>query len=820
MRTPARIAIALVLAVVPAGGSLSAPDVLFWPARIDVATAGFPEQLRLDDLDGDGLLDLVYSTWHDPWISIQRGVPGGRFAPAPATRVPVPDVPRVAFEVADLTGDGVADLAIAAVDTLITRIGAGDGTFPNAVVLAIDWIRAFTVADIDVDGNLDIVAAEERSVEVLRGNGDGSFAPSASYPLAFAPERVVAGRLNDDAWPDLAVHGRWDDVLILLLGGDGTVVDSLTFDTPHEPIDVVLEDFDHDDRLDVAVSSRWDVDVALGLGNGRFGDPITIDSDIDAGRILPGDLDGDGNLDLVIVQKEGVYPQDEFIVVLGNGDGTFGPPVGEYFTGQVPRAMALGDTDDDGVLDLVAGAAEGYVSIFRGAGDGHFHDAGHVPSGVGTALGAGDFDRDGTLDVATEAFGRLRVHLGNGDGTFAVAESIAVDPPFHADLIHVGDADGDGRLDLVVVLDQLVGESRLATYLCVGDCEFAPGAMTSAADDLHAIGFSDFDRDGVLDALLSYAYGNSENRGMAVVPGTGDGRFGPPAWILPDRALAPLTVGDFNDDGFPDFAGGERGGFLVGLGNGDGTLNVQPPYWLDEYDPMLESVTALAVADLDEDGRADLLVGAQEFTAWHGDGEGGFVRPDEAYPCPYSHWVSAADMNADSRLDVLLISPAQTMQVLLGREGGGFDAHPHSYGIGPFPRSAAVGDLNHDGTWDIVAATGYSQGLSVLMGTQPSAPPDAPPPSRAAILSVRNPFRTQAELRYGVPVAGAASLTVYDVAGRRVRSLVEGRRLALGTYRAVWDGFSTDGSQAAAGVYFIRLEMGGTSASSTVVRVR
>ena len=87
-------------------------------------------------------------------------------------------------------------------------------------------------------------------------------------------------------------------------------------------------------------------------------------------------------------------------------------------------------------------------------------------------------------------------------------------------------------------------------------------------------------------------------------------------------------------------------------------------------------------------------------------------------------------------------------------------------------------------------------------------------------LSIRgNPFHDEARMAYSVPEAGRAVVAVYDVAGRLLATLVD-QEVSAGPHEIVWDGRANDGSRAAAGVYFVRLEAGGREAEAKMLLVR
>lgn len=328
------------------------------------------------------------------------------------TDLPLSSSPS-AISTADLNGNGSLDLVFTTSSqsgpgSVSVQLGNGDGTFQAPSSYAVGNAPvALAIGDFNGDGKPDVAVVNQAdaTVSLLLGNGDGTFQPQISYPTPAQPAAIVSGDLNLDGWLDLVVSCQdpqqsTGTIAVLLGNGDGTFQGYASYSAPTNLTAITLGDFNHDGFLDVAMSATapGTVSVMLGSGDGSFQSPAGYNVGTNPLSILAADLNGDANLDLVAVDQG----SNAISVLLGNGDGTFQTSA-DYPTGAGPSALAAGDFNSDGKLDVVVGnATDSTVAILLGNGDGTFRAASsYASTSIPSAIVVGDWNDDGGLDVAS-----------------------------------------------------------------------------------------------------------------------------------------------------------------------------------------------------------------------------------------------------------------------------------------------------------------------------------------------------------------------------------------------------------------------------------
>jgi large repetitive protein len=344
-----------------------------------------------------------------------------------------------AVAVADFNHDGKLDVAAAAYYTgqVAVMLGRGDGTFEPAVYYTIDsslesvaWIAA---SDFRGDGNVDLAVADRlgQNISILLGNGDGTFQSPVQYPTTgVGPTFVAVGDFNNDGKPDLIVADA-PYVSVMLGNGDGTLQppkDNSIF-SPAGLIPLAVGDFNHDGNLDAAVISTAGLGVLLGNGDGTFREGAQYTVGEFSNSITVGDFNGDHKPDLAVTNGIG----NQIYILLGKGDGTFQsePP----FFANGPGAINTADVNGDGKLDLLFIATlpvnPDQFTVMLGNGDGTFQPPVYYPSFVeATDIGVGDFNGDHKPDVAVADYlgSAVDVLLNTGVVSFSPTTPLSFNP--------------------------------------------------------------------------------------------------------------------------------------------------------------------------------------------------------------------------------------------------------------------------------------------------------------------------------------------------------------------------------------------------------
>jgi hypothetical protein len=583
-------------------------------------------------------LDIVVTNSADNTASVLIGNNTGGFTVR--STLPTGNNP-IGIVAADFNLDGKPDMVIANnVDSTITYyLGTGTGTFtnpfitkpfatgPNPVGICIADFNSATFKGLPVP-SIALADAGSSTISILTNRSPGAkgFNGAETFTVAGPATQLVCTDLNNQAASNLvpiasivAVIPSTNQVSVLFGNGAGNFQPHVDYATGTGPSAVTttqpgLPSFTGSVSPGIAVVNGTDdtVEVFPGAINGAFQMPQSAPTSyfIPVGNQPAGlgtaDYNGDGKMDIAVADRA----DNNVVILLGNGDGTFTVSSTTATTGSSPVWVATGDLNGDGFQDMVtANSAANTLSVLLGKGDGTFQPQSTVTTGKKpVCVVIADFDNDGKLDLAVANMNdpSIEIFIGNGDGTFTKHHTYGTGTGSMPNQIAVGDFNNDSKLDLAIAGG---GNNSVMVLLGMGTGLFQTAVNYAAGTNPTGVAAADFNNDGFLDLAVA----NNGSSTVSILLGNGSGTFPThvdyPTATTPYFAFAEDFNGDSKKDVVVSAASTISDRISVMLGNGDGTL--QPHVDHASVSKGLAASQALAIADFNGDGSWDIATADQ-----------------------------------------------------------------------------------------------------------------------------------------------------------------------------------------------------------------
>lgn len=656
-------------------------------------------------------------------------------------------------------------------------------------VLSSSAFGAIGVASGDVtgDGEVDVVAAAENgnSILLFTGTPSGVFTPSP--PIAISPDAdsarsVHLANLNSAGAADVLFTGTSAGgyFTYALSTGGGSFESLVSVSSLPGACAVTTADFNAAGGVDVVVSGTNGVGTQAELfflantdasGTVSLAPSVSIPAPAlgsSACGLDSGDVDGDGDIDLVVGGPSGAG------WMANDGSASFTVPTMFYTATPVTAVVAI-DVDSDVDVDVVVGGASSSVYLFINTGSGTFNPPLVLPmvdAQDAASLVVADYNGDGGLDIIVGSFfpsligyfpsttpgsaygnylaistradgvtglasypnggpgsGVNLVSSSTNDDAVATYNNTVLDPVFASDptiitsstngvySVATADLDSDGDLDVVIAAE--FANSISWTPNVDGTGVFGtPIIITTTAVAARKVDAADLDSDGDVDVISA----SSDDNTVAWYPNV-DGRGSFPTKLVISNALASVrsfSIADLNNDGGLDLAVAARNADTVSVFYFLG-IDATPSGFSsagDVVDAGITGVVDVAMADFDNDGRIDVASAARfgNSIEWNRNEPGQTWAPRVNIGTPTSpRSLATGDIDGNGSADVAVAAASGNNLVWYSNDNGlgtAWTAHPLTTNL-PSARDVILADLNGDGLVDVAGVSLFDDRLGV-----------------------------------------------------------------------------------------------------------
>lgn len=487
--------------------------------------------LLTGDFDRNGLPDLAVG-YRGGWAVLYND----GFGPTRPSTVALPRAYKnvVKMAAADFDEDGWLDLFAAfgtkKVPSLLFR-GSATGAFSagEAVGSPAEPLTDPFAVDLDQDEHQDIASCSSEnglSCRVYYGNGAGQFGAAAlpsSSAVGREPRSAGTADFDHDGFADVIGVSRTDGQAVILFGGPSSPTSRLVLATGSRPSDVEILDLNNDGFLDFVVANEASRDLSIFVNqtNRRFLPlapvrlPSLPNSALGLIALASGDIDNNGTVDLVAVQADG--QAGGTVTPLINVDGVGLAALGSLPVGNLAWGVALGHLNGDSVLDIVtANRSDNTFSVLLSQPGGGYVRSDYNSGGVrATDVAVADLNGDGRddvivtnemIDAQTSTYGNVVTFLNDGTGVFSNSTLKHVRGREIPRSICSGDFDGDGVGDVAVAS---LGSNDVMVLHGAGDGTWrADERLFPVGDGPLSVSCRDSDGDGRTDVAFGRRRGS------------------------------------------------------------------------------------------------------------------------------------------------------------------------------------------------------------------------------------------------------------------------------------------------------------------------